>query len=326
MGLLLLFLLGAGLLLGPRLAPPPAVAMRVTDLGAQLRIEWDPAQRAVRTAQAGIIEIRDGGSKPVAMPITRSGLNSGSVLYMPQSESVEVRLKLMYARATPSESVIYFINPAHHAAAPTAPAPIVSAEIRASTSPIEISRPLPRPAEKKPPKIFHVPERPLERNAPQRASISLLDVPVIHGIPAASPALPSTLLAASASSVGPPQLRTGRLIWTGSLHKNTVLSITPAGASTGVLNGRLPGVPVKISLEPAELVDGGIAIFSKENMPPTAWNGWSIFFYEWDPKRIAEVNVVEPPGPANDWKRLVLRSGKRNVSVVVVDWQPAIGQ
>jgi hypothetical protein len=48
--------------------------------------------------------------------------------------------------------------------------------------------------------------------------------------------------------------------------------------------------------------------------------------YDWDPKRIAEVNVVEAPGAANNWKRMVLRNGNRNVSVLVVDWQRVPGQ
>jgi hypothetical protein len=46
-----------------------------------------------------------------------------------------------------------------------------------------------------------------------------------------------------------------------------------------------------------------------------------VVYHDWDPKKIAEVNVVEAPGPANNWTRLVLRNGNRNASVVVVNWQ-----
>ena len=138
---------------------------------------------------------------------------------------------------------------------------------------------------------------------------------------------PAALLPLRVRPLTPPQPRSGRLIWTGTLRKNTVLSITPTGPSAGVLSGRLPGVPVTVRLQPAELVDGGIAVYSKDlgrsraSEPPAAWNGWNVVVYDWDPKRVAEVNMLEPPGPANDWKRLVLRSGDRNVSVFVVDWQ-----
>jgi hypothetical protein len=161
--------------------------------------------------------------------------------------------------------------------------------------------------------------------------MNLPDLPDIHTSAPAPPLVNGSPLAAvltaPARLAGPPQLRGGRLIWTGSLHKNAVLSITPAGASSGVLSGTLPGVPVKISLQPAELVDGGIAVYSKDpersgtDQPPSAWNGWKVVIHDWDPKRIAEVSLVEPPGPANNWKRLVLRNGNRNVSVFVVNWQ-----
>jgi hypothetical protein len=49
-------------------------------------------------------------------------------------------------------------------------------------------------------------------------------------------------------------------------------------------------------------------------------------YYDWDPKKIAQLDVVEPPGPANNWKRLVLRNGGRNASVLVVNWQRAEGR
>ena len=95
----------------------------------------------------------------------------------------------------------------------------------------------------------------------------------------------------------------------------------------------MPGDPVRIKLQPAELVDGGIAVYSKDREgggtrePPSAWNGWSVVVRDWDPKRISEVNVIEAPGPVNEWKRLVLRNGSnRNVSVLVVEWQRAAGR
>jgi hypothetical protein len=124
------------------------------------------------------------------------------------------------------------------------------------------------------------------------------------------------------------ELSIGRLIWTGALRKNALLSFSPEGASSGILNGRLPGDPVKIRLQPAELVEDGIVIYSKDRVrlgrePASAWNGWNVMVHDWDPTRIADVNVVEAPAPINDWKRLVLRNGKRNVSIVIVEWERA---
>ena len=133
--------------------------------------------------------------------------------------------------------------------------------------------------------------------------------------------------ASQTRSTGLPPLSAGRLIWTGTLQKNALLSFSPTGASAGVLNGRLPGFPVKISIQPVELVDGGIAVYSKDRQrwgsseSPSAWNGWKVVVRDGDSKRIAQVNILEAPGPGNDWKHLVLRNGNRNVFVVVVEWQ-----
>ena len=139
-------------------------------------------------------------------------------------------------------------------------------------------------------------------------------------------------LATPTRSEGTRPLSIGRLIWTGALQRNALLSFSPEGASSGNLNGSLPGDPVKIRLQPAELVEGGIAIYSKDRErfgdrePTSAWNGWNVVVHQWDPSRIADVNVVEPPGPTNDWKHLVLRNGNRNLSVVIVEWERATSQ
>jgi hypothetical protein len=393
----LLCVFAAGLWLRVRTVPAAKVPMHVSELGAQLRVEWDPAQEAVRRASAGTLEIRDGERRAIAIPLGRSGLDNGSVLYVPQSDNIEVRLKLRQGSGSPSESVVYFINPSRHATAPavvlppeTAPAtahaavpgPVLPAKtppptlhaavpaailpLKTPATPQQASEPILRtqprtpssppaakqlvaakqlPVEKQPGadrkkpgkekpivKAFQPPDRP-DAAGVQLASPNLPELP---DIPAGQSA-PSLPLMNSAPLVGilvsqthladPPKLRTGRLIWTGTLRKNTQLSFSPQGASLGVLNGRLPGVPVKVSIQPAELVDRGIAVFSKDgersraNEPPSAWNGWNVVYQDWDPKRIADVEIVEAPGPANNWKRLVLQNGNRNVSVVIVSWQ-----
>jgi hypothetical protein len=179
----------------------------------------------------------------------------------------------------------------------------------------------------------------VEEPTDQHGIINSRDLPDIRVKQASVPMLPlangSLMVDHPATQTrweGLPPLSAGRLIWTGALRKNALLSFSPAGASSGILNGRLPGAPVKISIQPAELVDGGIAVYSKNRARlgsselPSAWNGWNVVVYDWDPNRIAEVNVVEAPSPANDWKSLVLRNGDRNVSVLVVEWQRAAAQ
>jgi len=364
--LLVLFVSVGGLFVRARAVPSTSIPMHVSDLGSNVRIEWDPAQKAVRTASRATLEIRDGQTGPVAIPVTRRELDNGSILFVPHSDNIEVRLKLMRGATLSSESVLYFINPVRHVNASQGP-PVSAPPVSAKLAPAELSIPNAPPAPMAPLKSTQTsppvpdlqPEQPVQRvvekqpkldkekhvktfqlpapavhtlsATPQIATMNLPDLPDIH---TSAPAPPlangsplAAVLTAPAHLAGPPQLRGGRLIWTGSLHKNAVLSITPAGASSGVLSGALPGVPVKISLQPAELVDGGIAVYSKDPersgtaQPPSAWNGWKVVIHDWDPKRIAEVSLVEPPGPANNWKRLVLRNGNRNVSVFVVNWQ-----
>jgi hypothetical protein len=376
--LLLLFVSAGGLFMRARAVPSTSIPMHVSDLGSNVRIEWDPAQKAVRSASHATLEIRDGQSRPVTIPVTRGELDNGSVMFIPHSDNIEVRLKLMRGNALSSESVLYFINPERHVNASTGTpvsAPVVSAPlVAAKLSPAKVSTPIASPApvlsptasaplltstasQNPPPvaapeteqpiqkvvekrakpdrerqvKTFQLPVVQARNETPHIAPMSLPDLPEIHTSAPAPPLASGSplvaVLTAPAHFAGPPQLRGGRLIWTGSLHKNAVLTITPGGASSGVLSGSLPGVPVKISLQPAELLDGGIAVFSKDpertgaDQPPSAWNGWKVEVHEWDPKRIAEVSLVEPPGPANNWKRLVLRNGNRNVSVFVVNWQ-----
>ncbi len=346
--LLLLFVSIGGLWVRARGVRTISVPMHVSDLGANLRIEWDPAQKAIRSASRATLEIRDGQKGPVAIPVTRNDLDSGGVLYVPHSDNIEVRLKLMHANALLSESVLYFINPQHHVPAP--PDTLATAgSPPASTTPTvgpQISAPVPevlpeptvphivetRPTEtRKPAKTFQLPAVQAARPTVEVAPLNLPDLPDVRTSPPAIPSATSlplgALLTAPASLAGPPQLRSGRLIWTGALRKNAVLSITSAGPSAGVVSGSLPGVPVKVSLQPAELVDGGIAVYSKDpdqsagSQPPGAWNGWNVVVYDWDPKRVAEISLVEPPAASNNWKRLVLRNGNRSVSVFVVNWQ-----
>jgi hypothetical protein len=119
----------------------------------------------------------------------------------------------------------------------------------------------------------------------------------------------------------------GRLIWTGELQKNEFISFSASGSSRGVLNGRLPGFPIKVNIQPGEVVDGGIAILTNDanragvNEPAHARNGWDVVVYKWVQKPISELRLVEPPGPSNNWGRIVLQNTDRNLSVVVVDWQ-----
>jgi proteasome lid subunit RPN8/RPN11 len=120
----------------------------------------------------------------------------------------------------------------------------------------------------------------------------------------------------------------GRIIWTGDLPKNGILSIQEARASLGALTGRLPRQPIRIRAYPAELSERGITIFTSDpkhargiHEAPSRENGWNQTTYRWAPGRAADLSVVEGPGARNDWRKIVLRNDSRRLSMIVLDWE-----
>lgn len=85
-----------------------------------------------------------------------------------------------------------------------------------------------------------------------------------------------------AASATRPQ--TGTLTWTGQLNTNTILVISEDKASFGSLNGSLPGVPVKIEVEPAS------------------------------------VKIRQAPSSDNDWSRIMLHNGDERLTTVTIRW------
>jgi hypothetical protein len=71
----------------------------------------------------------------------------------------------------------------------------------------------------------------------------------------------------------------GTILWTGIVEQNGTITIDGNRVSPGSMTGGLPGVPVQI-----ELVTRDVA-------------------------------VAEAPGPGNGWRRLVIRSGRRQTEV-----------
>jgi hypothetical protein len=113
------------------------------------------------------------------------------------------------------------------------------------------------------------------------------------------------------------------------LERGARLSIDGARASSGVLTGELPGVPVIISAQPAEFGSGGLRVYasnpsdarSREAAGPQ--NGWNATTYDWNPRRLTDVLVTEVPSAQNGWKGVSLRGNGSPVSVVVIDWRVA---
>jgi len=77
----------------------------------------------------------------------------------------------------------------------------------------------------------------------------------------------------------------GTIIWSGRLDRESLLVIDGKHASRGTVSTSLPGVPVSIEVEPADI----------------------------------EVRTM--PGPENGWRRLVLSSGDKRYSAIKIHWR-----
>jgi hypothetical protein len=118
----------------------------------------------------------------------------------------------------------------------------------------------------------------------------------------------------------------GRLIWTGTLLRRGVVELDGRSATVGSLSGALPGVPVAVSVTPAEFGEDGLMAYTTDAArhnrvePPSAGNGWNKVTYVWAPERVREIAVLESPNPGNNFSRLAVRSDARRCSMLLIDW------
>lgn len=77
----------------------------------------------------------------------------------------------------------------------------------------------------------------------------------------------------------------GVIVWSGQLEGGAAVTIDGINATSGTVNGSLPGVPVLIEVSPAE------------------------------------VAISEAPSPGNGWKRFSVRSRKNRHTVVTIRWR-----
>lgn len=312
-------------------AAPTTMPMRVSGTDNQLKVDWDPAAEPIQTATRGVLEIRDGDAALVRLPVARDVLRNGTVYYTRHSDRVELRLRLLRGDSEVSESVVYFINPIAVQPAPTEPpqSPVVYAQAIPPPTPREVQQPMREPVPEadrfQPTRVFRAP--PAQRSVHSDTTI-LPAVPDVEIAASPKPVLPFAVTAPPPPPAvvhKPAQPRFGRIIWTGELRRGAILSFSAQGPSAGTINGALPGGPVKVSVFPAELIDGGIVIYtSSPKVPkaelPSALNGWNTVLYKYDTKRAADLQLVQPPAASNEWSQLVVRNGNRPLSVIVLDW------
>jgi len=335
-----------------RSIPAKQVLLRLTDSGHKLVVHWDADQAAVRDATLGVLDIRDGDRQPQHVSISADLLRRGWIAYERKSELVRISFSLVGRGITASESAMYFA-PALADASPAPPearatqteakipetsvktlaiADSIEPPVRQTLEQIHPESTTPAPSNrdrKKPPRTFHEPLESIVRLAgPTNTKPAILPDPPALRLDGGAPSVPlQHALTLSIPAPHPAVLApaSGRLIWTGHLPKHSMLSLSAQGASSGYLNGWLPPGAVQIEVRPAELIDGGMVIFTRDQSlhpeSPSPSNGWNTVLYKLDVARASELEVLDRPGQANGWNHVMLRNDIRALSVIVVDWR-----
>jgi hypothetical protein len=333
--------------------PPERLALHIFDTAGQLRIMWEPVQGGT-----GHLEISDGG-EPFSIELDSEQLLSGTVTFPRRTGNVDVRLVVSRGSAPPLSAAASFhgdaialmdqpqlpsANPAPGWREPSdalrpleekpteivVPVPVAPPQTRPKFTAPAVSRPAEKTLDLTPPPIiapnapatFLTPAARLNPPAEKLIPPTLSQPAAV--VPAQSPAAKQKATLAPRTHTTP---ASGRIIWTGRLHKYQDVVINGKYCSSGTIIGELPGKPMTFILSPGDLSSDGIVLFTTNPQyansviePSNAQNGWSKTVYTWNPKYANEVTVLEAPAPQNQWNRLVIRCKNPKISVVVIDW------
>lgn len=308
---------------GPNAPVEPApLGLHVTDKNGQLQIAWD---RSVVRAKA-YLDISEGSGN-VRVPFNARMFRAGQVAYARRTHNVKVRLH-MDGPGGPREEFVQFLGRPEVPQSEPQPAPRQPPPPRAAPEPAQEAA---RAEPVKPrPRQFNMARLP-SIAAPRRTAAALPAPPSVETsavVQNAAPVLPPPFAPApprpKPAYTGP---TSGRIIWTGDLARGASVRIDGRQASSGTVSGELPGVPVRISVHPADLSAHGLTVFTATGRaarePAGPGNGWNPTVYAVDARRAGELLVLESPGPQNGWKKLAFRNDTRAVPVIVIDWRVA---
>jgi hypothetical protein len=101
--------------------------------------------------------------------------------------------------------------------------------------------------------------------------------------------------------------------------------------STGTVNNALPGVPVRLRVQPAEFTSEGISVYSSNSRfqggtvkeARSARNGWMNTQYVYDPAKAGNVSLAVVPSEQGGYRQFMIRSAGQPVAAVVIDWEIA---
>ena len=339
--------------------PTQDVSLRFKGSPDRLALVWNPKAALIRGAKRAELRLIDGDSDRTEL-LTPPELLSGERRLANRSGRVEAQLRILTTAPTIANSVVaaQFVGPAAGDVRPPGHAgPALDlGPIRAEKKTLKTSidallksngllekrirklRDLfarrdqgkqPVLALVSPPPPAPPKSEPVAAAVPQTA-VAVEPPPLSFGTdraPVRAPAPASEPPAASAYT-GP---SSGKFIWTGYLAPGRTVTIDGRRASTGSVNGSLPGVPVRVSVYPGEFSTSGLSVFSAAPRHQSgtvtegrsAQNGWLNTRYVYDPARARDAQLGAAPAEAGGFKQLQFVGGERPVSVVVVEWSVA---
>ena len=350
LGALVGALAGVLSVLRPSAGDRRTLGLRAIDRDGAVSIEWNRDADFVLASQRALLSILDGGEKSETQ-LSPELLRNGRLIYYRKSPDIEIRLLVYRDEGGTEQELMRLVGlaPIPPRSAPVAgtrplPTPYTATNTTPPRAPASAARESPfAPAEPKKPestapaeisksgRVPELPAKPVPEAESKGATVSAALVPApsvpTPVVPAGGDAPRSEAQAQKPQSVyrGP---ASGRLIWTGVMTAHSTVLIDGNRASRGDLTGELPNVPVRISAYPASLSRGAMNVYasqlSDEKQTPEApgpGNGWLRTVYKRDEKRAAELTVEEVPSAQNNWQKIVLRSGNRDISAIVIDWR-----
>jgi hypothetical protein len=339
------------------LAPPieQSIDLRLVDENGQLTARWNPESLVVRSALHGTVELGMGLQR-IRLPLSAAELKSGRLPVLRHGADVEIRMAV--DTPTPNggqNSRLYvarfFGRPPAPAAAPAAGAAPqelfhlrneivrlqgeLDAQVAANgvletgirrIREVERAKALTPQA---PPASVPVNEPAVESKPPAAQQPTVSETPPPQPAPAPPPQ-PAPVAASPAPAppayAGP---RSGRIIWTGFLAPNSSVTVDGRRASIGTVNNALPGVPVRLRVQPAGFTSEGISVYSantrfqsgnvKEGR--SARNGWMNTQYVYDPAKAGNVSLALAPSGQGGYRQFMIRTGGQPVAAVVIDWE-----
>lgn len=286
-----------------------------------LQVRWSLDERLAASAAGATLEIIDGTDRR-SSSLPKEDLRAGARIHFARGADVQARLVVARDTGPPVVATARYVGPQK-----------TEAESEAATLREEVDR-LGFAVQLKRAESAALINTlaSIRQYARQLAAAAAPPPTLVEKRPAGAPVAPALEerrpgappIAGVPAYAGPPS---GRIIWTGSLDQNQVLTLDAGRPSAGRVSGTLPGVPVRVIVYPAEFTADGLTVFSRDAAhsggraeAPAPVNQFTRTTFVFDPARAQAVDLVEAPALRNGWSRLSIRANSSAVSVIFIEW------